>query len=106
MNIGQRTRDACVQLTRYNAGVYDENMVSALEALVEINDDLYHLRDPATAIANLRYAISKLYKVSSPTHVLPQPVVQFSAQNFCCECRQRWDVNDPQPPRCTAGDYH
>ena len=40
----ERTVDACEQLQRYGGGVANEHLAEALEALVELNDDVHHGR--------------------------------------------------------------
>jgi len=27
---------------------------------------------------------------------------RYSDQNYCAECGKQWDINDPEPPVCTA----
>jgi len=41
-----RTRNACDQLTRYGGAVFNNEVADVLDALTDINDDLWHGRDP------------------------------------------------------------
>lgn len=66
MSIAQRTHDACDQLTRYGGGILDnaEPLVTALEGLAEINDDLWHSRDPALILKTIDRVKKELDRLS------------------------------------------
>lgn len=51
-DLTQRTVDSFNQLTRYGSVPYCEELVIALEILADINDDLWHGRNPSLTLEN------------------------------------------------------
>jgi hypothetical protein len=45
MDLIFRTRNACGQLTRYSEAVASAELADVLDALTDINDDIWHGRD-------------------------------------------------------------
>jgi hypothetical protein len=44
VDLGQRTDDACRQLTRYGGSVYNHEVADVIDAVVNLNDDMFHDR--------------------------------------------------------------
>ncbi|QTG12416.1 hypothetical protein G6M86_03775 [Agrobacterium tumefaciens] len=82
MSIAQRTNDACDQLTRYGGGILDgaEPLAAALEGLAEINDDLWHARDPALILKTIDRVKKELDRLS--VEIMPAPVAQIRLSSF------------------------
>lgn len=47
MDLAFRTTNACDQLTRYGGGVASAELADVLDALTDINDDIWNGRHPA-----------------------------------------------------------
>ncbi|NSZ63420.1 hypothetical protein G6L16_008720 [Agrobacterium tumefaciens] len=82
MNVAQRTHDACEQLTRYGGGILDnaEPLVAALEGLAEINDDLWHSRDPALTMKTIGRVKKDLDRLS--VEIMPTPAGTIRLSSF------------------------
>jgi hypothetical protein len=57
----RRLDEAHDQLLRYGGAPW-EGVLDVLDALVEVNDDLHHMRDMTSGFAALRAAVDKLEK--------------------------------------------
>lgn len=55
MDFPNETRDACDQLMRYGGSIASAELLAVVQKITDINDDLWHGRDPAL----IRNAISE-----------------------------------------------
>lgn len=58
----QRLKDAFEQLERYSNGVFDEKLLDIIDCVVEINDDLWHDRNPAHNVEQAKNILNDLNK--------------------------------------------
>lgn len=55
-----RTRNACGQLTRYAGAVASTELADVLDTLTDLNDDLWHGRDPSIIREQIEKAKTQL----------------------------------------------
>lgn len=57
------TDDACAQLVRYGGGVFDDSLLSALQAFTDLNDDIWHARHKSIIVDDVNKIKQLLDKV-------------------------------------------
>jgi len=62
VSLYDRTKDALFQMERYGGQVFDKNVLAALEALSNVNDDLYHGRGVRESVAKVRAALDQIVR--------------------------------------------